>query len=138
MQAVLSNLMAALLLVQVFTGWCDRSFSDGRQAACTGCHQHNSNSNEGCHCAQRNVDQRGNSPCGPCNNRECHGVCTYVPAQQTHYDTAPTASQIGAAAIIPYTVRLRCGSQQFDTCLGNPADSEPPLRLHLLHQILLI
>jgi hypothetical protein len=137
MRAVVNNLMASLLLIQVSTGWCWHG-ADGcadchdptvqRVAATIGC--------EDDHC--KSYEHRDESP-DPCRDEsECHGVCTYVPSHETRLDMAqlavsfdimPFALIVADHGILSGTTWERASHFDF---------SEPPLRLHLLHQLLLI
>jgi hypothetical protein len=136
MQAVFSNLLAGLLLIQALTGWCDRSplncASSNADASSsiedTACCQHDS-------CPAADTD----SPADPCSgNGECHGICIYVSSPETRIDTTQMTLPIDFAAIVPASVDCHVVSSLALDSLWRSAISEPPLRLHLLHQIILI
>jgi len=136
MQAVFSSLLAGLLLIQALTGWCDRSplncASSNADAACsieeTACCQHDC-------CPAGETD----SPADPCSGSgECHGICIYVSSPETRIDTTQIALPIDFMAILPASVDFHVVSALALDSVWHSAISEPPLRLHLLHQIILI
>ena len=127
MHAVLSKLMASLLLVQALTGWCCHRPGGANLAVPTthvvACCSH---------CCQPRPAQR---PVLPVKCQQCSGVCTYVPTQKMQID--------GPQLIVPVDVVPALAAVDFSlasrfTRLRGPSDLEPPLRLHLLHQILLV
>jgi len=136
MHAILSNLMAAWLVILAVTGCC--CHPQGRAVRCcdvfavakvssTCCEN-------GANCAE---EQKQSVP--PCQQQDkCLGVCTYLPGKSIAIDTSHTHSPYGflfltstnidASFLIP--LRL-----EFAVKL---AESPPLLRPHLLHRILLI
>jgi hypothetical protein len=81
----------------------------------------------------------GNPPNSPGNHqRDCQGVCTYLPAQKTQLDLPTVFASIDLVA----TPTGSYGGQDFAPGVTgvahHPPSFEPPLRLHLLHRQLLI
>lgn len=86
------------------------------------------------HCA----DEKGEQPAGPCK-LHCRGTCVYVSPQKCQVDYPQIDLHVDFAAVVVLLAdndRLAAS----DVCGGadDPLDSEPPVRLHLLHQIFLI
>lgn len=136
MQAVLSNLMASLLLIQAVTGWCWHAPND-----CANC------AHSTVHRVARTCSCR--DQCKPCEHSEgspapggskgkCHGFCTYVAAQETRIDMSQATVSFNMAAIVLTELDRQLTSAIAWERACHLAVSEPPLRLHLLHQLLLI
>jgi hypothetical protein len=136
LKAILSILMSILLAVSAVFGCC-RSYAlasspassvspqIAQQAPC-GC------KNPGCN------RQHKSQPSTPSKTPECRGICTYVPSQKTQVDSTQLVVRFDLAALSP-TLESDHIAKVGDWGLrGSRADSEPPLRLHLLHQILVI
>ena len=137
MHAVLSSLVASSLLMHAVLGccWhhghasscCDQSQS--AQVAQNCCHHHD---DVGC---DDDHDEPAPTPCkgGP----HCHGVCNYLPVQKTQLDPVQLAAPLDFAVAV-----LHSSDAHFVAAHGfehlYELDTGPPLRLHLLHQILLI
>lgn len=136
MQAVISNLLAGLLLIQALTGWCDRSL----YVCESGCAEV-ADSGLADNCCKHDVCPVGEdrSPADSCPSKgECHGICTYVPSQETRIDTSQVVLPVAFMAVIPATADAETVSSLSLDSLWHSAISEPPVRLHLLHQIILI
>ena len=127
MHAVLSKLMASLLLVQSLSGWCCHRPGSANLALPM------SQVIAGCpHCCQPRPAQ---PPAFPVKCQECFGVCTYVPPQKAQFDSPQL---VVPANIVPAVVAADLSLASRNTQLGGPSELEPPLRLHLMHQILLV
>lgn len=135
MRAVFSSLMAAALLIHAVMGCCwhnahDRMCFNGAIGALAA----------NCDCCHH--DREGASPQSPSHNpshdkSNCQGLCTYLPPQQTQVDTLESHVPVDFAAIVPATCDAQVAAV-FCTVRTHETAAEPPLRLHLLHQILLI
>lgn len=126
MHTFLASLTSAMLLIQALTGLCcHRPYNvslgvpAARQAAdCANCCRHHSE-----------------PPERPVKCSKCMGVCTYVPPQRTEIDShqstalGDVADEVGVADF--------SGTSQPDRPWGL-LKLEPPLRLHLMHQILVV
>lgn len=131
MQAVLSHLLASLLLIQALTGWCWHCPHDtcSDQVA-----EAKNSSTCCCHESRQHDDSTIPEQCP----RECQGFCVYVSSVDTQVD------------LLQLDISFHCQVQVIDSLLAaSPApvawdrivdsvDSRPPLRLHLLNQSLLI
>ena len=135
MRSVLTNLLAGLLLVQAFTGWCDRSSHDCRQPCHAG-ENHCSDVYDCGHLTQHSLRHCGQSPSDRDNERPCHGVCTYIPTSKVHVDSLQLGFDF-VAGDIAMTGRQLLTRSDLERA-GVSVESEPPLRLHLWHQVLLI
>ena len=136
MQALIQILMAGVLLIQALTGWCDRSLhaciSSGADAADVA-------QTDDCCGHETSPVSETDSPAGPCPSKsECHGVCTYVPTQEKQVDIAPKALPATFVSVESATTGADLGSSISLEALWRSAISEPPVRLHLMHQIILI
>jgi hypothetical protein len=138
MRAILSNLTAAMLLIHALIGCCrhheHRCVAGDRAAEgislTSGC----------CHCNHSGCHQQSETPPHPDNcNLGCHGVCSYLPPQRTLVDApqlivALDILPVDPALVSGYMVPAGACRERIN---GNPA-STLPLRLHLLHQIILV
>jgi len=129
MQAFVASLTAALLFIHTVFGccWhhahpCEQISTMAQPATCCHHHQHNSDS------------KQGEKP-GKCKV-ECEGTCTYVLPQRVQIE-APQWVAIDLLAVLPSLAEcpLEVGSSR--EVLTLLPDWAPPLRTHLLHQVLL-
>ena len=137
MRALQSNLTAILLVIHAMIGCCHHHWHCDAEcaAAVTLCAAP-------CQCC----DQCGGShdeseqPSQPCNGElQCQGVCSYLPTQKTVIDASDVDSGLDFAAIIPTHLDGHLAAAALPWGFAHTVnDSPPPLRLHLLHQILLI
>lgn len=134
MRLVISNLLAIVLLFQALTGVCCYHVCNCGQDALESkpavesshcCHSH-------CHDGQESDHQQA-----PSNHQHCLGFCTYVAPPKVQVD-CPLLPSLSASSELCAVLTQMAGS-----CTGHyeliayPV-AEPPLRLHLLHQIILI
>jgi len=127
--------MTGLLLIQAFTGWCWHCPHD--QARKNGCGSHALTATDSCdHDCHHDADDQCSD--GPCKCQlECQGFCTYLPTDKAHVDSPLLVVPFEFAAL-----QLSSSSAQLVGLYWersrDPVLHEPPLRLHLLHQIMLI
>lgn len=133
MPALLSNLLTALLLFQAVSGWCCHRPCPSTSSTCGGDHSA-AVSHECCH--QCETDQPASPEDQPCDGEECLGFCTFVSDDSSQVDT----NQGYSFSIIltvhferPVTAESVVRRLDLDSGL-----SKAPLRLHLLHQRLLV
>lgn len=132
MQAFISNLTAATLLVHSMFGCCwhhapaQRDASELGYAACSE-HGHGT------------TGESGRSPVGPgkCNS-ECRGLCIYLPPQKIQIAAPQIVMPFDVAAAVPAIADCHFGSAFSGEQTCNGAKWKPSLRLHLAHQVLLI
>ena len=127
MPTVVSSLMSGLLLLQTVSGWCYERTHTATPANAHSVH---------C-CGHDECDTRG-KPKDPCESDEkCHGVCVFTAPSGPHLDLLQHS-----LAHCVWTVERPIDSEfahgTFHDPQANLAHLEPPLRLHLLHQILLV
>lgn len=133
MRAALSIMLAALLLAQATFGLCWHEV-DG----CANCSSRPAVCSDQCGCDKEVDDQTSGQPTEPARGRlECRGFCTYLPTQTTEVDTQDQ-STFDLVADIAALVDGKLSSPPSWKHLGAAIDHAPPLRLHLLHQLLLI
>ena len=139
MHALISNLTAVLLIIHAMIGCCHHHWHCDEEcaaaAAITLCAAP-------CQCCDQCCGSHDESeqPSQPCNGElECQGICTYLPTQKTVIDASPAVAAFDFAAVIPTLLdgRLAAAALSWDRTHTHN-DSPPALRLHLLHQILLI
>jgi hypothetical protein len=138
MRAIVSNLTAAMLIVHALVGCCGRhdcdvttcnrsEISDSLAAGC-------------CHHDHAPPSQEDERPIGPCDcTLNCKALCFSLPPEKTLLDaglsvlcldvvnTASSATALDASMVLCYCDATRAWR--------GPA---PPVRLHLLHQILVV
>jgi|SRR3989304_6324602 len=138
MQTAVTNLLASMLLIQALTGWCCQY----RCAAGLG-HNPAAEASPKSACCDRcgresRSAQDSTESATPCRCPECLGFCTYLPPDKTPLDDSPLEPRSEALAVAPELAHnhVACG---FGWPLAaESVPPEPPLRLHLMHQILLI
>lgn len=134
MRAMLSSLMSLTLVFHAALGCCwhhdHRCEHDGEFDTQT------CESDACCEHYEDQGDPAESTP--PCDCKlECHGICTYVAPQKVQLDVPLAVAPFDSIAIRSLVVDAHLA-------LGLPGDSadpaefEPPLRLHLLHSIVLI
>ena len=125
MQAFVSKLMVTLVLAQAVSGWC--------------CHRP-------CHClegeaAEVSAEMTAGDCCHDDNHagqcHECLGFCTFVAGAKSQVVRPEAASGFDLAATTPRPATTRLGMEQ-GAASGESNHLAPPVRLHLLHQSLLI
>lgn len=132
MRALLSILLAFLLLAQATFGLCWHKVDDCancslRPAVCSG------------ECCENETDGlSSDNPAEPAGCRlECRGFCTFLPTQSIKVDTGNQLA-LDFVADIPSLVDGKLAPSRSWEHLFPDIDHAPPLRLHLLHQLLLI
>jgi len=136
MRAIFCSLLSASLLIHALFGCCwhdlhnagacgETPISLATEPACDHDHDHDAAPDgHGSHC--------------PCKGQShCHGLCNYLPAQKTHIGKSQVNVLIDFAVDAQATSGSHVAAASFapGMCKFCPA---PPMRLHLLHQILLI
>jgi len=83
------------------------------------------------------ADGQRPSPDRPCDCQLNGGGCDYLPPQKTLLDAWQLLSPLDAVALASPSCQDSLPGRLWQRA-GGRGDPEPPLRLHLLHQILLI
>ena len=128
MPTVVSSLMSGLLLLQAVSGWCYE-----RAHIATNANAHP------VHCCGHNeCDTRGEPSKDPGKSDEkCHGICVFTASTGPQLDLLqPLLANCVWMVERPIDAKLARGI--FHDPQADFAHLEPPLRLHLLHQILLV
>ena len=142
MRAIVRNLMAAMLLVHAMIGCCRHHGHESARHECSGtgesvataaCCSHG----HGC-CG----DEEHSAPL-PCDCKvECKALCVYLPPEKCNvdvvsfsqsFDIASTHTSLGDFSLID-VIAASSGWAWTSTHTA----LEPPVRLHLLHQIILV
>ena len=131
MQAFLNILTAALLFIHTVFGCCwhhahacgtDCASAVIKSAPC--CHHHQ-------HCDDSKHSER------PCKCKvDCEGTCTYVVPQKVKVE-APQSTTMDLLATLPSLAEHQIEAASFRETISSLPDWAPPLRTHLLHQVLL-
>ena len=136
MHAFLSNLMAAALLAHALLGCCWH-----HAHKCVQCDETTQSVSHSAACCKHDhgpSQQKQQQPT-PCKCKlECAGVCTYLPTQKTQLEQPQSAALFDFAAIVPVLAGVGTPSEFTWQRTLDSAGADLPLRLHLMHQILLI
>jgi hypothetical protein len=142
MPTLVSSLTATMLLVHVLFGCCrhcgDRfiacEHTEASASLMAGCchHEHGGDCRQG-------ESHNDELPVVPCSKLECKALCISLPPERTQVDAGQLelSTDIVAVALPTANPDSAPGHSYLDA-LRNVRMSEPPLRLHLLHQIILI
>jgi hypothetical protein len=135
MHAAVSSLMVAVLAVQTVFGccwhhahWhlhCNRSRVEA--AAPVKCCHHHQHESPG---------QPSPEPCQ--NHDECQGLSVFLLPQKLQIEASHCITAFDIAAIVPSLADGQVATGFFGADVACSSSIEPPLRLHLLHQTLLI
>jgi hypothetical protein len=139
-RAVICNVVAAMLLLHAFVGCCRHHDCDlagadregATQPACGCCCHHEPNECCGDEAPTPN----------PCDCKgECKALCIYLPTQKCVVDAGNLSLSIDMVCHqcddLGAILRASAGNLSHHR-MSERAMSEPPIRLHLLHQIILI
>jgi hypothetical protein len=135
MREIVSILMAGSLLLHAALGCCRH-----HAHACQGCDGTAAQARQIGNCCQHHPEEctREHPSQTPCKCKvECQGVCSYVAPQKVQLDFPKGVAPFAAIVVDPVLADAnlaRGGS--FD--VAHFAEFEPPLRLHLLNQVMLI
>src|SRR6267142_2333810 len=133
MQAVLSISTAATLFIHAVFGCCwphvhsrDHAITAAiaQPVSCCKHHYHGS-------------DDRQQEKPRKCTV-ECEGTCNYLVPQKVQIDAPQTVALFDLIAAVPAVADVQAALARFWALGCSPQESAPPLRLHLLHQLLLI
>ena len=136
MRAVSSILMASLLFIQAVSGWCWHPAREG-----TGLDNSVAPIESTVRCCDRDCEdaREGEPSQDPCKCRlECSGVCTFLPPEKTLIDAPQLVAGFDHLSVFPALAESQDVSANWTRVVHGPSELEPPLRLHLLHQSLLI
>jgi hypothetical protein len=127
MQAFVASLTAALLFIHTVFGCCWHHAQCSTAGVCEPAHC--------CHHHQHDSDgQQQERPC-KCTV-ECEGTCIYVVPQKVTVE-APDRVAIDVLAVLPSLADCQIEAAVCWEGITSPTDLAPPMRTHLLHQVLL-
>jgi len=130
MRAIFSSLVAASLLIHAAFGCCHhqahRIAAAEDHVACS----HGDHHDDCC-------EHHGQPSDEPCEGQHCHGVCNYLPVQKSQLDDLKVELPLDFVAMLPAACEVRVVALHNGVCAVD-SNAGPPVRLHLLHQILLI
>lgn len=130
--ATFSNLLAAWMLAIAICGWCCHTPAQSSGGGSTEIAQTKCCSP--CPCSSKPT----NDSSAPCNgSNRCQGACVYVPASGIQFDVHQGSAPLDLtwATDAPTVAASTASSLSLSV---TRFDAGPPLRTHLLHQILLI
>jgi hypothetical protein len=138
MRAIVSNITAAMLLIHAMVGCCRHH--ECHAASCDGALEKVCPTDGCCHRNHPPCDRPTERPHRPANcTFGCQGVCTYVPPEKTLVEKPHSTI---ALDFLPADPALADSSLVTAGSLWESTDCGPapglPLRLHLMHQILLV
>lgn len=136
-QRLMTVLTTAAFVAHVLCGCCWHDGHDG--AKCDKVTAGASSQPVGCckHCHDR-ADEKGPPAHGPCK-LHCRGVCIYVSPQKSQLDTPQIDLRLDfAAVVVLHADGHPLAAAEVRGGADDPRRAEPPVRLHLLHQIFLI
>jgi hypothetical protein len=138
MRRLVSNLTATMLLVHSLVGCCGRldvchkscERSECCDAAVAAC----------CHDDHATESHQDKMPIAPCDCKlHCKALCVSLPPEKAAVDIAHSARAIDVVAVVWTAPAIHASAAAaFRGAVGACRSLEPPLRLHLLHQIMLI
>ena len=143
MHAFLSLLTAGTLAIHALLGCCWHRVQPCTHGDCVTASdsQATVSDPQGKDCCKHQHDSKGPSEkrSGPCECQfECQGVCTFLPSQKTMIEASPLVIPFSFVAFAATLTDGRWESTFRWEPLCGFHESEPSLRLHLLHQMLLI
>lgn len=135
MRNILSNLIAALLLVHALVGCCRHR---DHQAADNRCPEVSAPAHS-C-CGHAGCEREKSQPPTPCKCKiECHSLCVYLPPQKGVVTSSSLALFVNFAGagteFVTVDIPTASGLERWQ---AEHFALQPPIRLHLLHQIILI
>ncbi len=136
MRPIVTSLMAAALLFHALHGCC-REFALNR-VPCENAAFQVAESNDCCHPQRAGKEQQ--NPPAPCKSQpNCKGVCTYLPAETTQFDTPQLIADLLSVTAGFSDARIAGPPQPTMGWLAmNSSAATLPMRLHLLKGLLLI
>jgi hypothetical protein len=134
MRAVCSGLMTVWLAILTVSGWCCHG-----PIVCA--HDSQASATANTKCCSRCGGQSGqqNESTRPLEDGSaCQGVCIYLPSPKVQLDDEQVPAWPDLPAILPMPQESQVASAQHSHWAFEATLLGPPLRLHLLHQLLLI
>ena len=133
MRAAFSSLVSASLLVHALFGCC---WHHAQACAFFSAEPVAAEPGDCCHHGAAPSEHQSPSPCD--KGTHCEGGCTYLPAPKSQVEMPRFLSPSDFVAILPVGTDAPFCAMRPAERSPKPHILEPPLRLHLLHQQLLI
>lgn len=134
MREVFTSLMAGVLFIHTMFGCC---FQPAHSYGFEYTAAHINQPVTCCkHCRDSGDTLPHHSP--PKNQAECQGVCTYLVPSKTQVDNTQAIAVLDLVAVVSILTDAQVGSASRWELANSNDEIEPPLRLHLLLQTLLI
>jgi hypothetical protein len=137
MRTFVSNLTAAMLVVHALVGCCRHH--DHLFVGCDSTERSDSLVADCCHADRAPAGHSEERPFAPCDCKlECKALCISLPPEKSLLDAGESVPCIDVVAVA--SARGSIFSSTAHAYRGATRDihASPPLRLHLLHQIILI
>lgn len=135
MQAFVANLTAALLFIHTVFGCCwhhAHRCEHGRAVV-----RKQPAEDQPAKCCHHRDDSGSEQQETPCKGKTgCEGTCTYVVPQKVSVE-APQWVAVELLAALPSLSDSQLNAAACWDAVSTPPDLAPPLRIHLLHQVLL-
>jgi hypothetical protein len=138
MRAFLSNLTAVMLVIHAMIGCCHHhwhSEAECAESATFALFVPPCQCGHSC-CGRQDQSEQSSSPCD--REFECQGLCSYLPTQRTVIEASASGAAIDFAALVPTLLDGRFVAAALPCDRAHTLNHSPPLKLHLLNQILLL
>jgi hypothetical protein len=134
MRAAFSSLVSLSLLIHAVLGCCWHHAHAGELLSSRA-----SVADEPSDCCHHGAHPAEHPAPGPCNDSpHCEGICSYLPAPKSLIDMPQLVAPSDFAAILPAATDATLSAMLAGDRVIDLDGIKPPLRLHLLHQHLLI
>jgi hypothetical protein len=140
MRALVSNLTALLLVVHAMIGCCHHHWHSAAEcvpattfAATCDCCPHHFDLTDAPH---QPGDQEPGEPCS--GSLECQGVCKFLPSSRAQFDCSGDEGDCQLVAVVDSLAAIDATCHVSASHRASPRDALPSVRLHLLHQRLLV
>jgi hypothetical protein len=135
MQTFVSNLTATMLLVHALVGCCRHL-----DHQCRTCERTEVSNSLACGCCHHEHAPPAERPAAPCDCRiECRTLCISLPPEKTLLNVGQSRLCIDAVTVTSTVATFYASATHIDCSARRRfRASEPPLRLHLLHQVILV
>jgi hypothetical protein len=142
MQALMTHLLAGLLLLHAAFGCCWHRVHACADAPTAELGQHSCRHDHQCQnhvCLHSDAGQSLTHSTLPCKcELGCQGVCTYLPTPKAALESLPSESPLYAVSPGSNGCALALVGAALRQLATTAVATAPPLRLHLLNQLLLI
>jgi hypothetical protein len=140
MHTFLSSLTAAMLLLHAFVGCCRHAAHDASCRETSNSASCAARAADCCRHGHQDADHEDQTPTTPCKCRlDCKSLCNYLPTEKVTLDSSQLVLAFDCALCeAAWTDAWLAATQSNGSPVCDIGTLAPPLRLHLLYQILLI